>query len=124
MGRPPKNQNSFNADELLNEIETLKAENLELKNQLEFQNSVTNGIIKDWTEKYNEQSEMLKKALQSAVSENYLTDKNTPRPTVAGIKITVDHSVHYNKNTYLPGQVIQNPPESDIDELLKFGELV
>lgn len=124
MGRPPKNQDSFNADNLLNEIETLKAEKAELKDQLEFQKSVTDGIIKDWTEKYNEQSEMLKKELQSAVSENYLTAKNTPRPIVAGIKITAGHSVHYKGTSYLPNQVIQNPPESDIDELLKFGELV
>lgn len=107
MGRPPKNQdkNNFNADDLLNEIEALKIENEKL-----------NQVIKD--------QDLQIADLNNIIMQRNSEIRNTPRPTVSGIKITVDHSVHYNMNTYLPGQVIQNPQESDINELLKFGELI
>lgn len=77
-------------------------------------------------------NEVLEKQIENLLIENknlsktidFLKQEKPVRENSNGILITAGHSVYYKGTSYLPNQVIQNPPESDIDELLKFGELV
>ena len=77
-------------------------------------------------------NEALEKQNETLLAENeslsktieFLKQEKPARENLSGILITAGHSVYYKGTSYLPNQVILNPPESDIDELLKFGELV